>query len=133
MHPSRLDQQASQGKWGWLVLLTSSTTLICCALPILLVSIGAGALSAALFANLPFLVVMAKYKLWMFIASGLVLLLTGWLVFRPNRTCPVDVELAKKCQQAVNWNQKIVLGSAIIWFVGFSASYLALPLYNWLG
>ncbi|MBL4616127.1 MAG: hypothetical protein JKY46_00385 [Robiginitomaculum sp.] len=133
MHSSPLDQQARQGKWGWLVLLTSSTTLICCALPIVLVSIGAGALSAALFANLPFLVVMAKYKLWMFLASGSILMFSAWLLYRPGRSCPSDVILAAECQNVVSWNRKVVLASSLIWLIGFSASYLALPLYNWLG
>jgi len=49
-------------RWAWLVLFAFSTTLVCCALPILLVSLGLGAVSASLFANLPFLVTLAQYK-----------------------------------------------------------------------
>jgi len=55
----------NQGRWGWLVLFTSSATLICCALPILLVTLGLGAVSASLFSTLPFLVVLAwHFNYW---------------------------------------------------------------------
>ena len=64
-------EEIVEGKnWGWLVLFATSTTLVCCALPIMLVTVGFGAVSAALFSNLPFLVTLAKFKLWFFTGSG---------------------------------------------------------------
>jgi hypothetical protein len=119
-------------KWGWLVLFASSTTLICCALPILLVTLGLGAVSASLFANLPFLVTLAQYKGWMFTGSGAVLMLTGWLLFRSARTCPADPELAELCDKAHRWNVRFFWASTVIWAFGFAAAYLALPIYLWL-
>ena len=50
---ANFSSEAEPRYWGWLVLFASSTTLICCALPILLVTLGLGAVSAALFANIP--------------------------------------------------------------------------------
>lgn len=120
-------------KWAWLVLFTSSTTLICCALPILLVSLGLGAVSASLFANLPFLVTLAQYKGWMFTGSGAVLILTGWLLFRSGRACPADSELAELCDRAYRWNSLFFRTSVVIWVVGLAAAYLALPIYLWFG
>ena len=73
-----------QGHRGWLVLFTSSTTLICGALPIVLVSLGLGAVSASWFSNLPFLVIVAQYKTLLFILSGGVLAIAAYLVFKPN-------------------------------------------------
>ncbi len=119
-------------KWAWVVLFTSSTTLICCALPILLVSLGLGAVSASLFANLPFLVTLAQHKAWIFAASGGVLLLTAWLLFRPGRACPADPELAQQCDKAYRWNTKFFWVSAGVWVAGFATAYLALPVYSWL-
>ena len=116
-------------KWGWLVLFTSSTTLVCCALPILLVTLGLGAVSASLFGNLPFLVTLAQYKGWMFTGSGAVLILTGWLMFRSGRMCPADPELANLCDRAHRWNTRFFWSSAVIWVVGFAAANLALPIY----
>lgn len=128
-----MDQTPTPMKWGWLVLFASSTTLVCCALPILLVSIGLGAVSASLFANVPFLVTVAQYKAWMFGASGGLLALTAWLLFRSDRACPADPELAELCETAHGWNTRLFWVSVGIWVVGFGTAYLALPVYLWLG
>ncbi len=120
-------------KWAWLVLFTSSTTLVCCALPILLVSLGLGAVSASLFANLPILITLAQYKAWIFTGSGAVLLLTGWLLFRSGRACPADPDLAEQCDRAHRWNTGFFWVSIVIWVVGLAAAYLALPIYLWFG
>ncbi len=126
-----VDEIRTPRRWAWLVLFASSTTLICCALPILLVSVGLGAVSAALFANLPFLVTLAKYKAWMFGASGGVLALSAWLLFRSGRTCPADPDLAEQCETAYRWNVRLLWVSVGIWVIGFVAAYLALPFYSW--
>lgn len=127
-----MGETATPGRWAWLVLFASSTTLICCALPILLVSFGLGAVSASLFANLPFLVTLAQHKAWMFAASGGVLALTAWLLFRPGRTCPVDPGLAAQCEKVHGWNIRFYWVSVAVWVAGFGTAYLALPVYLWL-
>jgi len=114
-------------QWSWVLLFASSTTLICCALPILLVSLSLGAVSAAMFANFPFLTTLAHYKLWLFTGSGMMMVAAGWALFRPNRTCPADPEKAKACAQTHRWNTRIFSISAGIWLIGFTAAYLALP------
>ncbi len=128
-----MTEPATPRKWAWLVLFTSATTLVCCALPILLVTLGLGAVSASLFANLPILVTLAQYKAWMFAGSGAVLMLTAWLLFRPGRACPADPDLAKQCDRAHRWNTRFFWASGVIWLVGFAAAYLALPIYLWIG
>ena len=117
-------------RWGWLLVFTSTGTLICCALPILLVSIGLGAASAALFSNFPFLVVLAHHKAWLFAGSGVMLALAGWALYRPGRACPVDPVLAAKCESAHRWNKMFFLISSSVWAIGFAAAYLSLPLLN---
>jgi len=117
-----------QRKWGWVLLFTSTTTLICCALPILLVSIGFGAVSAALFSNLPFLVDVAQHKAWLFAGSGAMLMLAGVVLYRPGRTCPTDPALAAKCEAADRWNRGFFNISAGLWAIGFIAAYFSLPL-----
>jgi len=114
--------------WGWLTLFASSTTLVCCALPILLVSIGLGAVSASLFANLPFLVTLAHYKAYLFTGSAVILGLAFWAAYRPGRQCPTDPQLAAKCETADRWNRRLLKVSTGIWGIGFAAAYLSLPL-----
>ncbi len=118
--------------WGWLVLFTSATTLVCCALPIALVTLGFGAVSAALFANLPLLTVLAENKLILFGISGVAMALAAWLLFRPGRFCPTDPKLAAQCASAHRWNTWILSASFGIWLISLSAAYLALPIYLWL-
>ncbi|NOX08580.1 MAG: hypothetical protein GXP22_03675 [Gammaproteobacteria bacterium] len=116
----------------WLTLFTSSGTLICCALPIILVTLGLGTTVAALTSTFPFLITLSQHKIWVFIFSGLMLSLAGWLLYRPARHCPSDPELGRLCQTTHTWNQRIFWVSVSIWSIGFFAAYLALPLRMWL-
>ena len=120
-------------KWGWFILFTSSTALICCALPILLVTLGLGAVSASLFAYLPVLVTLAHYKGWMFTFSGAVLAFTSWILYRSGRSCPADPIFAEQCEKVHRWNIRVFWVSVGIWSIGFIAAYLALPIYLWIG
>lgn len=117
----------------WFSLFASTGTLICCALPIILVSLGLGATVAALTSNLPFLITLSLQKAWVFTGSGMMLLLSGWLMYRPDLTCPTDPELGRVCNKTQVWNRRIYLSSVIIWGVGFFAAFLALPLRIWMG
>ncbi len=117
-----------QKKWGWLLLFTSTTTLLCCALPIMLVALGFGAVSAAMFSNFPFLVTLAHHKLWLFSGSALLLALAAWALYRPGRACPTDPVLVAQCESADRWNRRLFIIAAGLWVVGFTAAYLSLPL-----
>lgn len=94
----------------------------------MLVMFGFGAVSAALFSNVPFLSELVHYKLWLFTGSGLMLLLGGWALYRPGRACPIDLVLAARCASAHKWNTRLFKLSALIWVVGFIAAFLSLPM-----
>lgn len=113
-------------------LFTTTGTLLCCALPIILVTLGLGSTVVAMTSMFPFLITLTQYKIWVFIFSGAMLAISGWLMYRPGRTCPTDKELARICSATHKWNTRIYLSSLIIWGIGFSASYLLLPLRIWL-
>ncbi len=112
-------------KWGWLILLTSTGTLLCCALPIMLVSLGFGAVVASMASNLPFLVTLSLYKSWVFLGSALLLLAAGWALYRPGRTCPTEPELAQLCDAAHKLNCRLYWLSLSIWCAGFFFAYIA--------
>lgn len=119
--------------WGWAVLLTSLTTLLCCALPIVLVSLGFGAVWAAIYANFAVVGFIAQHKLWFFAGSAALIVLAAYALYRPGRACPADPALAEKCRRADRWNRRLVLASGVIWLTGFAAAYLALPLMEMFG
>lgn len=115
-------------QYGWLILLTSVGTLLCCALPILLVTIGLGAVVASTVTALPWLVPLTANKIWVFAGSGVLLGFSGWLMYRPGRTCPTDPELAALCGKAQIWNRRVYWVSLAIWCIGLFFAYAYLPL-----
>src|SRR3712207_1260914 len=58
---------------GYLSLFSSVGTLLCCALPSLLVLLGLGATVASVLATAPWLVALSRHKAWVFTASGLLI------------------------------------------------------------
>ncbi len=116
----------------WLALIASTGTLICCALPIALVTLGLGATVAAISANMPFLITLTLYKGWLFAASMMLLAGSGWLLYRPGRECPADPIAAELCDRTLLWNRRIFWISVTLWNIGFFAAYIALPLRIWL-
>jgi len=121
------DQQDSPRTWSWLLLFTTSGTLLCCALPITLVSLGMGATVATMASSAPWLIALSQYKLWMFLVSGILIGLSMYAVYRPDRSCPVDPALAAACERADKWNRRFIMISGGMWLLGFIAAY-GLPL-----
>jgi hypothetical protein len=116
----------------WLALFTTTGTLVCCALPITLVTLGMGATMASLVSNIPFLITLSEHKEWVFLVSGAMLFLSAWAIYRPGRSCPSDRELGALCNKTQAWNRRIYWLSVTFWIIGFFAAFLALPLQIWL-
>lgn len=114
--------------WGWLLLATSASTLVCCVIPIVLVSLGMGAAVAALYGSMPFLTFLGMHKAWVFVLTAAILVLAAWALFRPGRACPADPVLAEACATAHKWNVRLFWASVVVWSIGFFAAYLLLPL-----
>lgn len=88
-----------------LSLFTSLSTLICCALPALFVSLGMGASLVSLLGAVPQLVWFSEHKELVFGVAGGMLLLTGILRWKSkNLSCPTDPELAAQCRAARSWS-----------------------------
>ena len=113
-------------------LFTTTGTLLCCALPIIFVTLGMGATVVAMTSTFPFLITLTKYKILVFAFSGLMLAVSGWLMFRPGRACPADKALGEACSSAHKWNKRIYWTSVAIWSIGFTAAYILLPVRIWL-
>ena len=111
---------AAAGAWSsWVALLASSGTLICCALPALLVAIGAGAALSTLVAAVPGLVWISEYKEAVFAAAGVMLAISGVLQWR-NRfaPCPVDPALRQACLRTRKTSARVYIASVLLFLVG---------------
>lgn len=87
------------GLWASIAsLFASSSTLVCCALPALLVGVGAGAALSSLVSAVPQLVWLSEHKEALFSFAGLMLVASGVLQWR-NRfaPCPIDPVLRQSC------------------------------------
>jgi hypothetical protein len=111
---------------AFLSLFTSTGTLICCALPALLVSLGAGAVMAGLIDAIPQIVWLGKHKAAVFGVAGVLLLASGlWQWHARSLPCPADKAQAATCARArrLSW---IVWGLSVALFaVGFFFAFLA--------
>ena len=111
-------------------LFTSMGTLLCCALPALLVALGLGASLAGFISANPWITAISEYKIAVFIVSGLLILGAGIMQYRArNMPCPADPKAARLCT-AMRKFSIIVLGiSALIWLVGFFFAFLAVYIF----
>jgi hypothetical protein len=79
-------------------LLASSATLLCCVLPAVMVSLGAGAALVGLVSAFPQLVWLSEHKLLLFVTAGVLLAGSGVMIWRARRLpCPVDPVAARSC------------------------------------
>jgi hypothetical protein len=109
-----------------LSLFTSGGTLICCALPALLVSLGAGAALAGLVSAVPGIVWMSENKGLTFGVAGLMLAAAGWLQWRARfEPCPIDPALAATCMRTRRISRNIYLFSVVMTLVGAFFAFIA--------
>jgi len=115
---------------SYLSLFTSFGTLVCCALPSLLVLFGLGATVASFLSAAPWLVTLSRHKAWVFVVAGLLIAGNVYALAPRLRArgaaCPVD---APEACEAANRVSVIVLWiSAGIYCVGVFAAYILGPL-----
>jgi hypothetical protein len=100
-------------------LFASSSTLICCALPALLVALGAGAALSGLVGAFPQIVWLSEHKVGLFIFAGLMLIASGGLQwFNRNAPCPIDPALRDACLRTRNLSLRVYWVSVAIYCVG---------------
>jgi hypothetical protein len=111
---------------NYLTLFGSMSTLICCALPALLVSLGLGAVMAGLASNIPGLIWVSENKIIVFSAAGILLVGNGLLLwFNRNAPCPIDPKLRDACIKGRKTG-KIFYGiSLLVYLIGFTFAYVA--------
>ena len=113
-----------------LSLFTSLSTLLCCALPALLVTIGAGAALASIVHVTPWLVYLSKYKVYTFLLSGLMLIIAGFFIYRSrNDPCPIDQEQAMACMRMRKVSLYIYFLSILIFLIGFFFAFIAVKIF----
>ncbi|MEQ8551633.1 hypothetical protein RT717_01235 [Imperialibacter roseus] len=117
-------------------LFTSVSTLLCCALPSLLVAVGMGAVVAGMVSDFPALIWLSKYKEWTFLIAGILIGFNFWLFYgrKGDLACEID-EYGNEtpCDTAARWSKIILWISFGLYLLGLFSAYLLLPIQQFLG
>lgn len=106
-------------------LFASTSTLICCALPAVFVTLGAGATFASLISVVPFLVTLSQYKTSITLFALVMIVVAGIINYRTARLpCPLDPELGKACMQTRRRSQRLYFASAGIFVFASFFTYV---------
>lgn len=110
---------------NYFTLFGSLSTLICCALPALLVSLGLGAVLAGLASNVPGLIWVSEHKAYVFSFSAVMLSLNGFMLWQSrNVPCPIDPKLKEACISGRKTSRNLYLISVLIFLTGFFFAYV---------
>jgi len=109
-----------------LTLFGSVGTLLCCALPALLASMGAGAVVASIVTSVPQLVWLSEHKVPLFIFAAIMLVISGLMTYiNRHAPCPIDPVQAKACRRGRRWTATIFGISMLLYLVGFYFAFVA--------
>lgn len=104
---------------SWLALAAGTSTLVCCALPALLVAFGAGASLATLVSVFPQIVWLSEHKASVFGISAVLLAVGGWAQWRQRTApCPVDPSLRDLCLRTRRRSSRLYGVSLALFGVG---------------
>ena len=110
-------------------LLSSTGTLVCCALPAFLVAIGAGAVMASLVSAVPQLIWISQYKTIVFPVVGCILSANAFVLWKSRRqACPADQQKAEACASTKRSSLIIYFVALGFYFIGLLFSFI-IPLF----
>jgi mercuric ion transport protein len=113
-------------------LFSSFSTLICCALPSVLVLLGMGTAVASLLSAAPWLVSLSRHKPWTFSIAGTLIAMSFVMTYvvaprlRDGEVCAGDDPTT--CAEVGKLSRFVLWGSALIWSGGFFVAYLLGPI-----
>ena len=112
-----------------LTLFTSSGTLVCCVLPMVVATIAGGASVGTLLTIFPWLIPLSMHKEWIFVLSGALIGINGYLTFRKTNEIACDTESGELgCTVIGKFNRRMFYLSSSIFLIGGFVSFLLTPI-----
>lgn len=106
-------------------LCASFSTLICCALPTLLISLGGGAALVGLASAMPGLIWFPQNKGIVFGLAGVLIGMAGLVRWKlRNAPCPADSRQAAACRRMRHWGRIAFWASVALYAVGFFFAFV---------
>jgi mercuric ion transport protein len=118
--------------FNYFSLFSSFSTLICCALPSVLVLLGMGTAVASLLSAAPWLVKFSHHKTWTFGISGTLIAASFVMTYlvaprlQNGDACTADDPTT--CGEVSKLSRFVLWGSALIWSGGFFVAFLLGPI-----
>ena len=114
----------------YLSLFGAVSTLLCCALPALLVSLGLGAVFAGFISAVPQVIWLSEHKVLVFSVAGVLLALSALVQFLGrNAPCPLDPETGQACSTRRKLSSIILYFSIALYAIGFFFAFIAPKLF----
>lgn len=118
-----------------LSLFASTSTLLCCALPVVLVTLGFGAFVAGAVSSVPGLVTLSNHSGWVFAVAG-VLSGGNWLFlnYQDRRAAAAACEVTEDsgsspeetaCETAGRFSRAVLWIATGLYIIGFTVAYPA--------
>jgi hypothetical protein len=121
------DPQARSVGVAATALLASSATLVCCVLPAVLVSVGAGAALVGLVSAFPQLIRLSEHKGLVFGLAAALLIGAGAVLWWARRLpCPADPTAARQCMRLRSISHWLY-GIAVVMFAAGGLFAFVLP------
>ncbi len=112
-------------------LFTSLSTLLCCAIPSVLVLLGLGASVASMLSAMPWLVSLSHHKAWTFGVSGVLIALSfvnSYYIAPKLRLERCEADDPKACENASRMSKVVLWIAATLYASGFFVAFLLGPI-----
>ena len=115
-------------------LFSSFSTLLCCALPSVLVLLGMGTAVASVLSAAPWLVNLSRHKIWTFSIAGTLIAASFVVTYavaprlRSGEACAADDPTT--CGEVSRLSRILLWASALIWSAGFFVAYVLGPIFE---
>lgn len=113
-------------------LFGSTGTLLCCALPAGIAALAGGAAIATYVSTFPFVVPLSRYKEWIFLVAGVLIVMNGLLTLRPRGKLACSITGGKGCEVAGTFTKAMFWMALGIYAVGVFMTYGIVPVLEWL-
>jgi DNA-binding helix-hairpin-helix protein with protein kinase domain len=131
LQPFRRPLLTAPRRLAALALVLCSGTLVCCALPALLVVLGAGSVLATALSWWPGLSLLSEQKTVVFGLAAAALLIAGVALRQSARLpCPINPETAQRCRKRRRQAKTLYALSCTLFGIGSLAAFV-LPLLAW--
>lgn len=123
----------------WVEALSAATpvavlgTLVCCALPITFVVLGAGSVVASVVSTAPWLADLSRHKAWVFSLAGLMLAADYWILYRSTSVPCRPGGVCHTSHPFGRWMRRVFWSSVGLYLLGLAAAYLLLPMARVFG